>query len=140
MSAKSKKNSTLWSQCEKCSVNIVHKDMTIHSEDCPPNLNKLTHNFIKEGVLYGTLDVKPNEEIKAISPYDRDNMIFISQSAMQLLGLSIGNWAILSDTSNTSQVARVVWPTTEKSTTSVLLTKNGTFLIHLLYFYCIFKL
>lgn len=118
---KHKKASTPWLQCEKCLTHIINKDIDKHSSDCPPNLNN--YNFVQNEVLFGHLDIKVNEEIKGI--VDTDSLVFLSQSAIQLCGLSIGEWALI-EFDNSPPVAKVVWPTTEKSTTSVLLTKHGT--------------
>ncbi|KAF2899331.1 hypothetical protein ILUMI_06845 [Ignelater luminosus] len=125
--SKSKKKPTNpWFQCEKCKVNIPHDSLDIHCNDCPPSISKLLHHFIKDEVLYGVLDNKINEDIKGISSYDRDNLVFVNQSCMQLCNFAIGDHVILRDIrSKYPPCAHIVWPTEEKSLVSILLTKNG---------------
>ncbi|KAJ8951028.1 hypothetical protein NQ318_006413 [Aromia moschata] len=123
---KSKKNSTPWIQCDKCLINLLNRDIEPHSKDCPPNLTNVSYNFIKDYVLYGTLDVKTNDNIQNLSSREKDNLIFLSQSAIQLCGLSIGNWAVVRFIDACiPPVARIVWPTVEKNITSVLVTNNS---------------
>lgn len=123
---KVKKLSTPFIQCDKCLINILNKDVENHSKDCPPNLNNIHYNFFKDSVLYGTLDIKTNEDIKHLSSSEKDNLVFLSKSAIQLCSFAIGDWAIvrLLD-SAIPPVAKMVWPTVEKTLTSVLFTKNG---------------
>lgn len=119
------KPETLWSQCEKCSSYLLTKDLVEHSSECSVDLELKSHNFIKDNTLYGTLDCKNNDEIKNISTCDRDFMVFISQSVLQLLKIPLSEWVVLHDLKkNNYPVARIVWPTNEKSCTSILLTKN----------------
>ncbi|KAJ8931196.1 hypothetical protein NQ314_015919 [Rhamnusium bicolor] len=123
---KIKKNFLPWIQCHKCLASLLNKDIDFHSKDCPPNLQKIAYNFVKDEVLYGTLDVKNNEDIKNLSSSEKDNLVFLSQSVIQLCSLSISEWAIVQLLDNTvPPVAKIVWPTIEKSLTSVMFTKNG---------------
>ena len=72
------------------------------------------------------MDVKKNEEIKSVAQEDVDNFVFLSQSVMQLCKLGIGEWAVIAPADGgIPPVARMVWPTMEKSVTSVLVTKQG---------------
>lgn len=121
---KSKKGGPHWLQCDKCKVNLVAKDVDKHSTDCPQTGQPTGYNFVKDGILYGTLDLKTNEEIKGVS--NKNNLVFLSQDTIQICSLSIGEWVLLffSD-SVLPPVAKIVWPTIEKSLTSVLLTKHG---------------
>ena len=118
---KTKKNSP-WLQCETCFINIINKEIDKHSSDCPPSL---THNygFIKDRVLFGNLDIKTNEEIKGV--VEKDSLVFLSQGAIQLCELAIGDWVLIKLSNDLPPLAKVVWPTTEKTLTSVLLTKQG---------------
>ncbi|RZC40441.1 spermatogenesis-associated protein 5 [Asbolus verrucosus] len=119
---KTKKSATPWLQCENCYTNIISKDTEKHSNDCPPSVTDSTYGFIKDEVLYGNLDVKNNEDVKGV--VDKDCLVFLSQSAIQLCSLYIGDWAIIKLPA-ALPVAKVVWPTTEKSLTSVLFTKHA---------------
>ncbi|CAH2000899.1 unnamed protein product [Acanthoscelides obtectus] len=123
---KLKKPHSPWVQCEQCCTSLLPKDSSIHKDDCPPNTENPRYILFRDGVLYGTVDVKGQEEIKNISSRELDNMVFLSQSAMQLCNLCIGQWASIQSTKNSiPPVARIVWPTVEKSATSALFTRNA---------------
>ncbi|XP_017776347.1 PREDICTED: spermatogenesis-associated protein 5 [Nicrophorus vespilloides] len=114
-------NGTLWNLCEVCESYIVSKNVETH--ECPPN--QLEHRFIRDNILYSTVDVRVNEEIKGLSQFEKDNLVFLTESVIQLLKLSIGDYAIITNLSTKESVIRTVWPSCEKGLTSVLLTKNG---------------
>lgn len=135
------KSETLWSQCETCNSYVTSKEIKNHSSECSLNIELRTCNFIKDEILHGTLDLKSNEEIKNISTCTRDMIVFVSQSVLQLLSISIGDWVVLNDyKNNLNQVARIVWPTNEKSCTSILLTKNCMYTnLYVLQKFCIFN-
>ncbi|CAH1159359.1 unnamed protein product [Phaedon cochleariae] len=122
---KQKKTTSPWTLCEKCSVSLLYKDKEAHITDCPPDVNEPIYNFIKKGVLYGTVDQKCNEDVKNLSTRERDNLVFLSESVIRLCSLAIGDWVSVKSLNGSSQVAKIVWPTTEKTLTSVLFTKNG---------------
>ena len=54
---------------------------------------------------------------------DCSELVFISQSAMQLCKMQIGESVIV--TASQHSEVKSVWPTSEKSLLSVLLTKEG---------------
>nr|XP_023012999.1 spermatogenesis-associated protein 5 [Leptinotarsa decemlineata] len=123
---KPRKTVSPWEQCESCLTSLQHKDTNFHTSDCPPDLENITYNFIKEGVLFGTVDLKTNEEIKNLSSRERDNLVFLSESVIRLCSLAIGEYVLVrSVNKDLPPVARIVWPTVEKTLTSVLFTKNG---------------
>lgn len=124
MPPKTRKSLGMWFQCEKCAINILQKDTDRHEKDCPPDPNNYTYEYIQNDVLYGHVDVKTNEEIKGLSQSERDNVVFLSQSVIQLCSLSIGDWAEIRSDQLSAPIARTVWPTSEKTITSVLFTKN----------------
>lgn len=122
---KPEKPKTQWFQCEKCSAFIVFKDLDTHSASCPPDTKSLSHHFVLAETLYGCIDSKTNEEIKNVTEHEKDHLVFLSLPAMQLCGLAIGEWAIISKLDGSKCVAKRSWPTVEKSLTSVLMTKSG---------------
>lgn len=123
---KSKKNSTNWVNCDKCFITLLNKDTEKHLNDCPPNISKINYHFIENGSLFGILDLKSNEEIKNLSSKEIDNLVFLSQTVIQMCSLSIGQWVIIELLGKElPPVAKIVWPTAEKTITSVLLTKRG---------------
>lgn len=123
---KVKKASTNLINCEKCGIVIFCKDSEKHLNDCPPNIANISYPYFENNVLFGTLDLKTNEDIKNLSSRETDNLVFLSQTAIQLCSLSLGQWSIVKLlNSECPPVAKIVWPTTEKTLTSVLFTKNG---------------
>lgn len=127
MAQKGRKSLTTssWMQCDNCLANFLNKDSENHIKDCPPNTDNFLYPFIKDNILYGTVDVKVNEDIKNLSSKEKDNLVFLSQAVIELCSLAIGNWSIIESLDNKlPPVARIVWPTNEKSSTSVLFTKN----------------
>lgn len=135
---KGKKNSSPWSQCESCGTNLINKDIELHSKDCPPEQNQQNYDFIKDNILYGTVDVKTNEEIKNLASSEKDFLVFLSQSAIQLTNLSIGDWCKVEG--GPVSIAKIVWPTTEKTLTSILFTRNSKFKVsHYVKRYFVFK-
>lgn len=134
---KSKNANSPWMKCEKCSSSILNKDCDRHMQDCPPNFTEISHSFIANSTLYGgTLNEKQNPDVKNLTSREKDNLVFVSQSIIQLCSLAIGEWAVIKALNNkeTSPVAKIVWPTNEKSITSILLTTNGTKCFHLNHF------
>lgn len=120
---------TGWIICESCTARIVNKDIEKHRNDCPPDLQNLSYDFIFKGALYGSVDVKSNEDIKNLSSNEKDNMVFLSQSAIQMLNLCIGGNAVVECLDNsTAPIIRTVWPTVEKSSSCVLFTNQGKYL------------
>ncbi|KAI4463431.1 aaa-family atpase [Holotrichia oblita] len=124
MPPKTKKSVGLWVHCDKCSCSIMQKDIELHENDCPPDTKKHSYDFIKGETLYGTVGIKNNEDIKGLAQNEIDNLVFLSQSVIQLCSLSIGNWAEIKSDHLSAPVAKTVWPTTEKTITSVLFTQN----------------
>ncbi|XP_039285889.1 LOW QUALITY PROTEIN: ATPase family protein 2 homolog [Nilaparvata lugens] len=122
MSPKGKKSSSLWYSCEKCGCFLGHKDLDVHLKFCPQTTENLSNDygFILNKSLYSTLE--ETAPIDAISHLTND-IICLSQSALQLCGLMIGDKALVK-TNNYSEV-KTVWPTTKGSITSAYCTKLG---------------
>lgn len=121
---------TGWLLCEKCKTHILNKDVERHKSDCPPNTEVFSYSFITGNSLYSNVDIKANEDIKALSSQEKDNMVFLSQSAIQLCNLSLGDSVVIKPLhEKIAPVVRTVWPTVEKSSTCVLFTKSGTYYI-----------
>lgn len=117
---------TPWLTCESCNATILNKDTGQHKNNCPPDLKNPQHDFIVDGALFGSVDVKTNEDVKNLSSLEKDGMVFLSQSAIQVLNLCIGGAVVIECVnSSIAPIVRVVWPTLEKSSSSVLFTKSG---------------
>lgn len=123
---KSKKVPSNLVNCEKCSITLLNKDADKHVNDCPPNITNITYPYFGNNVLFGNLDLKTNEEVKNLSSRETNNLVFLSQTAIQMCSLSLGQWSTVKLlNSKCPPVAKIVWPTTEKTLMSVLFTKNG---------------
>lgn len=120
---KTKKSPSLWYQCGKCEAYFLHKDCETHQNNCPPDLTSLKHSLVLDQVLYGSLDLKTNEDVKNLSSREKDGLVFVSQAAMQLCQFPIGEFVVIETVKGNCLVQRV-WPTNEKSLTSVLITRN----------------
>lgn len=123
---KLKKISSNLVNCEKCSIILLNKDAEKHVSDCPPHITDISYPYFANNVLFGNLDLKTNEEVKNLSSRETDNLVFLSQTAIQMCSLSLGQWSLVKLlNSKCPPIAKIVWPTTEKTLMSVLLTKNG---------------
>lgn len=60
---------------------------------------------------------------KRISERDANDMVFMSQFALQLCDIAIGSPAVVA--TKDEVVVKTAWPTNDKSLTSVSLTKHG---------------
>ncbi|XP_078036445.1 ATPase family gene 2 protein homolog A [Augochlora pura] len=117
-----RKSLPIWVTCEKCECTLTQKCTVEHDGNCPPNLEKWNHDFIYSGTLYSTVEMYKSQELpKNISQRALDDMVFISQSALQLCEIAIGDPVLVSTEGGT--VVKTVWPTKDKSLTSVSLTK-----------------
>ncbi|XP_033337030.1 ATPase family gene 2 protein homolog A isoform X1 [Megalopta genalis] len=119
-----RKSLSVWVTCEKCECTLTQKCIAEHDGNCPPNLEKWSHDFIYSGTLYSTVEIyKPQELPKNISQRASDDMVFISQSALQLCEIAIGDPVLVSTEGGT--VVKTIWPTKDKSLASVSLTKHA---------------
>ncbi|XP_076374339.1 ATPase family gene 2 protein homolog A isoform X2 [Megalopta genalis] len=92
-----RKSLSVWVTCEKCECTLTQKCIAEHDGNCPPNLEKWSHDFIYSGTLYSTVEIyKPQELPKNISQRASDDMVFISQSALQLCEIAIGDPVLVS--------------------------------------------
>ena len=128
MTSKSKesgrKSLSPWMTCDKCQSTVTQKDVAEHDTNCPPNLQKWTHDFIHSGTLHSTLEAyKSQEQPKNVPGRALDDMVFVSQSALQLCEIALADPVLV--TSEGSAVVKTAWPTRDKALTSVSLTKHA---------------
>ncbi|XP_011303860.1 spermatogenesis-associated protein 5 [Fopius arisanus] len=124
MSSTPRKGSA-WVTCANCSAIITQKDTAIHERNCPPSNGCSTHNYILSGTLYSTLDIYTSPEPpKNISDQDTHDMVFMSQSALELCHIAIGDRVVL--TSETGVTVKKAWPIYDKSLTTVSLTRTSS--------------
>ena len=128
MTSKSKeggrKSLSPWMTCDKCQSIVTLKDVAEHDTNCPPNLQKWNHDFILNGTLHSTLETyKSQEQPKNIPERALDDMVFVSQSALQLCEIALADPVLV--TTQESAVVKTAWPTRDKTLTSVSLTKHA---------------
>ncbi|XP_076672611.1 ATPase family gene 2 protein homolog A isoform X2 [Andrena cerasifolii] len=128
MASKSKeggrKSLSPWMTCDKCQCTVTLKDVAEHDANCPPNLQKWNHDFILNGTLHSTLETyKSQEQPKNIPGRALDDMVFVSQSALQLCEIALADPVLV--TTQESAVVKTAWPTRDKTLTSVSLTKHA---------------
>ncbi|XP_011878145.1 PREDICTED: spermatogenesis-associated protein 5 [Vollenhovia emeryi] len=124
MSAESRKSLSTWQQCDKCRCTLTQRDVSLHEAKCPPSTENWDYPFVHNGVLYSTTEVFPTKELpKRISERDANDMVFMTQFAMELCDIAIGSPCVVATWDEV--VVRTAWPTDEKSLTSVSLTKHA---------------
>ncbi|KAJ8669376.1 hypothetical protein QAD02_000635 [Eretmocerus hayati] len=123
MSTKARKSLCPWVTCDKCHATLAQKDTPAHAKNCPP-LEYADHAYIKDGILNTTVDVYKSTEVpKNVSTQEFHNMAFMSESALQLCQIPIGDPVVIRN--KETVVVKTAWPMTEKSLTTVYLTKNA---------------
>ncbi|XP_034949756.1 ATPase family protein 2 homolog [Chelonus insularis] len=125
MSAKTRKslNSTLWVTCDRCHITLSQKDTNLHSEACCHSEEEVTHDYIKNNILYSFVEVYcPKDLPPNIEEKDTHNMVFMSQSALELCQIAIGDWVIIKN--RNCIFSKIAWVTKSNSLTSVCLTKQ----------------
>nr|XP_012152788.1 PREDICTED: spermatogenesis-associated protein 5 isoform X1 [Megachile rotundata] len=130
-----RKSLSSWVKCEKCPSILMQKDIEVHAANCPPNfetqnpsVETCQPNFIANGILYSNIELhKPSdvfciEQPKNISERVCDDLIFISEIALQICEIAIGDCVLVTSGDNT--VVKTAWPCKNK-TLGVSLTKHA---------------
>lgn len=73
------------------------------------------------------MNVSRIEQSKNIPKIAWDDMVFVSQSVLQLCDIAIADYVLVTAGGNT--LVKAVWPTKDKTLTSVSLTKHGKLFI-----------
>ncbi|XP_014213266.1 spermatogenesis-associated protein 5 [Copidosoma floridanum] len=114
---------SLWMTCDRCQAILSQRDTAVHEKNCPPT-EPFDHEFIKNGVLHSNIEAyKSTEFPKHVSQRDTNYMVFLSESAMQLCEIPIGNPVLVTNKDNV--VVKTAWPLNDKTLTTVCLTKNA---------------
>lgn len=126
MPPKPRKSLTPWFKCEVCQSILTHKNVEKHSENsCPPSSENWTYGFIRGGALYSMLEEYMSQDtIKNLPKSVSKDLVLISQSAMQLCELCIGDPAMIVTREGLTTV-KTVWPSQEGSLTSVFMIREG---------------
>uniref|UniRef100_A0A1B6KMP5 AAA+ ATPase domain-containing protein n=2 Tax=Graphocephala atropunctata TaxID=36148 RepID=A0A1B6KMP5_9HEMI len=113
--------SSNWYTCEACGVILSQRDVQQHNNGtCPPNETEWDYAFIKDSVLYSYLEHSSVSDVPDVKSQEKQFLVYLSQSAMQLCRFEIGEQIVL--TLNNDSIIRTVWPTADRSLTSVTIT------------------
>ncbi|KAG8239566.1 hypothetical protein J437_LFUL019230, partial [Ladona fulva] len=125
MPPKMKKSNYNWIVCENCNMIMTLKDQQLHVENsCLIQREKLLlHAFIRDQVLYTSLEELNSDGLKGIPIHENWYNVFLLESAMQLCNISIGSHVLIK--SYNQSIIRVAWPMRDKTSTSVLMTVDG---------------
>lgn len=128
----SKKEQALWFLCEKCKVTVCSKDIQNHTEVCPITETSFSCCFIKDKKLYTNLvESKPlTDDIKSLTQNQLNGMIFVSEKAIKLCELIIGDYVLVQIPQKTEfvPVVRKVWPIVDRFQTTVFVSAEGLYL------------
>ncbi|ESO99957.1 hypothetical protein LOTGIDRAFT_230884 [Lottia gigantea] len=94
MPPKNKLKKQDWFECSKCHHVIPDRDLESHSEACQKSDEKCC--FIFEETLNGVISLHSEKDV-AVPRCNKDKIICIHPSAMQLCGLAIGKPCIVND-------------------------------------------
>ncbi|XP_004521824.1 spermatogenesis-associated protein 5 isoform X1 [Ceratitis capitata] len=135
---KSVTSTVTWYHCELCNVHIISKDREAHGNYCPisPNTNTEPLEFIQNDSLYTVGAAKRTfsiEELKDVPEKYVNNLLFISEGAMKLTHLHIGQRVLIrpANVSETETVGlvRLVWPIPERFLTTIYVSE-GDYKLH----------
>ncbi|KAF7394869.1 hypothetical protein HZH66_008043 [Vespula vulgaris] len=121
MSSKSRRSLSSLTTCDKCQCTFAQKDASLHESNCPPSFEDWNHNFILNDTLHSTLEIYNASVPANISVRDLNDMVFMSQSVMQLCNVAIGDPVTVATKNNI--IVKIAWPTNDKSLLSVSLSK-----------------
>lgn len=106
----SKKETTIWSQCNNCSCQILTKDRDQHR--C--NDDETTQIFIREKTLCGKqLPIKSHSpDLNGVDPIKLNNLVFLHESVFSLCDLILGDYVRISSPNlpNGAPIVRIAWP------------------------------
>lgn len=119
------KSTPVWHRCEKCKVTLPHKDLPLHQDaSCPPSEN-WSHSFVKKKVLHSWLGETSPELFPSLPLEDVDNIVCVSTPSLQLCGFTVGEHVLVEMKGVPSSCwVKNVWPLSDKSVTSVLMSKD----------------
>lgn len=107
----SKKETTIWSQCNSCNSQILTRDRDQHR--CTDDDS--TQLFIKDKKLCGKqLPLKTHSpDLNGIDPIKLNNLLFLHESVFNLCGLILGDYVRITspDLPNGVPIVRIAWPT-----------------------------
>ncbi|EDW04191.1 ATPase family protein 2 homolog [Drosophila grimshawi] len=131
-----KKNQATWYYCEACGVHITSKSRDTHERICPiapeadVSSTELNAEFVRNKTLYTSSLQKRTFEVDALKdlPEKYVNMlVFISEGAMQLAQLHIGQQVVIREAAKAvdemeAPLIRIVWAIPEQFLTTIFAT------------------
>ncbi|KAF4518162.1 hypothetical protein B566_EDAN007853 [Ephemera danica] len=127
MPPKERKSLSQWMLCQSCGCTVSNKDLMCHSEmNCPPVEGNFVHGYIKENAVFSRVEELKHDakSLRNIPVVDQVNIVQMSQQAMQLCDIGIGDFVVV-HVMDKMPMVRVAWPTQEGCLTSVFFTKAG---------------
>ncbi|XP_020807953.1 spermatogenesis-associated protein 5 [Drosophila serrata] len=134
----SKKNQASWYHCEACGVHIPSKARDNHDDHCSTiSQGDATPDSDAEYVRSGTIFTRSVqqgnfevESLKDLSTKYANMLLFVSEGAMQLAQLHIGQHVVIEAPSVELQpLVRILWPISEQFLTTVFVSE-GDFKLH----------
>ncbi|KAI4490028.1 hypothetical protein M0804_004210 [Polistes exclamans] len=122
MSPKVRKSLSSLTTCEKCQCIYGQNDVTLHESNCPPSFDNWNHSFIFNDTLHSTLEIYKAPAPTNISAQDLNDMVFLSQTVMQLCNIAIADPVIIA--TKNSIIVKIAWLANDKSLLSVSLPKS----------------
>ncbi|KAI4486223.1 hypothetical protein M0802_012462 [Mischocyttarus mexicanus] len=122
MSPKARKSLSSLTTCEKCQCTYGQNDITLHESNCPPSFDNWNHSFIFNDILHSRLEIYNAPAPTNISVQDLNDMVFVSQTVMQLCNIAIGDPVIIA--TKNSIIVKIAWLANDKSLLSVSLSKS----------------
>ncbi|XP_052851288.1 ribosome biogenesis protein SPATA5 [Drosophila gunungcola] len=129
----SKKNQASWYHCESCGVHIPSKARDTHEgvcsaigqDDVGPDSEA---EFVRSGAIFTRSVQQRNFEVESLKdlPAKYTNMlVFVSEGAMQLAKLHIGQHVVLEGASTAENpLVRILWPISEQFLTTVFVSER----------------
>ncbi|XP_016987875.1 ATPase family protein 2 homolog [Drosophila rhopaloa] len=134
----SKKNQASWFHCESCGVHIPSKARDNHEGSCSAIAQgdvgpESEAEYVRSGAIFTRSLQQRNFELDSLKdlPAKYANMlVFVSEGAMQLAQLHIGQHVVIEASSTAVQPqVRIVWPISEQFLTAVFVSE-GDFKLH----------
>ncbi|XP_012283785.1 spermatogenesis-associated protein 5 [Orussus abietinus] len=124
MATKSRKSLSNWSTCEKCQALVTQRDVSVHALECPPSTDNWNHGYILDNIIYSTIETYTSQEpLKNVSRDALNDLVFIAPSTLEICNIPIGDSVALFV--NDTVVVKMVWPSNDKTLTSVSMTKSA---------------
>lgn len=130
----SKKNQASWYHCETCGVHIPSKARDNHDDHCSTisqddAASDADAEYVRSGAIFTRSLQQRNfevESLKDLSAKYANMLVFVSEGAMQLAQLHIGQHVVIEVPSTEEQpLVRIVWPISEQFLTTVFVSEGG---------------